>query len=815
MCNRAAKLILIISAIVFLFSFSSAFAKQEKLPAIVDSNIVTDDLFSPAVAKLFYDIAVELTSSETIDQNHFNQAMMFYQAAASLDKTSTYFMPDMINLACKQKDVDNSRLVYRLLINYINSEADLNVASRGLQYLTGKINSREQREMLLGSLSRVVSKKNKAFNSEMSTLAGLMAVERGDMLTAANSFISAFSEDRYNSLAYQKLTELMPEQITPDLSILQFRSQLSVNPLDISAAVKLAEQLQKLELYDIANDAYEYSADLFKYHEPSKPVPDWIYRPWLLNCYNSKMGLPKGLEVADMVRKEGRFDLFVEMYTSLIYEKMGEKDKASEIFKEAVNKAQNDFDSQTDVKAQSEIASQIAYVYSFGGYPDNQIAVNWANKACSLDQNSPSINALLGYCLARNNEPNAAQAALSKSLRNPVSALAVYLMNLDKSKKEDTANFLRGVIFALPGSLESRVGKKLLAENGSDYVSPINPSSAEAALQGEFGKPIIPKFTTIDKFFTAQLSFMGNNFSYGNEIKGTLIINNKSSLPLLISDNSVFTGSIRVDGKITGDINQDLPNLFFNQIRPSEPIKPNSSLAIPLSLTHGKFKKLLEQTPQASLDITFTVYLDPVIKPDGSIENRIANIKPLSITVKRPPIKITRGYLQNKFNVLSKGDVGPKLKSFQLFSGLLLEEQMMANRDPLYKFVYSESMPALFKSAVNMGLNEKDWAIKTQAMYYAMNLPTDYQMIQAISNSLEDSNWPARLMALYILSNSQGKDIQKLLNWKAEYDQSYFVREMAVSLGGLKPKAESDPNKLQKPAFKPDPNALKAAANSN
>jgi hypothetical protein len=80
-------------------------------------------------------------------------------------------------------------------------------------------------------------------------------------------------------------------------------------------------------------------------------------------------------------------------------------------------------------------------------------------------------------------------------------------------------------------------------------------------------------------------------------------------------------------------------------------------------------------------------------------------------------------------------------------------------------------------------------------------LPLDYKLIKALSKNLNDSRWPVRLMAVYLLAKNQNNNFTGVLDWTAENDSNELVRDMAIALGGLAPKPE-----IQEPASQPTQN---------
>jgi hypothetical protein len=216
-------------------------------------------------------------------------------------------------------------------------------------------------------------------------------------------------------------------------------------------------------------------------------------------------------------------------------------------------------------------------------------------------------------------------------------------------------------------------------------------------------------------------------------------------------------------------------------------IEPGRSILIPLNLFSSELRRILLTYPQASLDIEFTVYIDPDIAEDGTPTNRLLGVEPVKEVINRPAVKLTNRYLQNRLDSFSNGTQSQKIRIIRLFNGLLMEQHAMANREPLYRFMYEDWMPDLLKSALLRGLADRDWVVKVHTMDGMLSLPLDYDLINGISENLNDVNWPVRLMALFLLAKNQGQNFGKVLNWAARYDQNEIVRDMAIALGGFAP----------------------------
>lgn len=798
---------------MLLFYSSSALAQRSS-----DSG----QLFSPSVGHKFHEIAYELAdfnSKKGISSSQAEQALVFLAATTNLDSRANYVLPDMIKLACRpaseaggRAERDYSQLVHQLLTDYISRydrDADLEVAREAVRYLLEQLNSREQREQLLEQLLQELGGRNAGLDSELATLLGLLMAERADTVAASFYLMQAFESNKYNKLAFEKLSELVGEQIKPVMYLEHLRLALGENPLDIESALAFAQYAEQLQLYETAADAYKYTIDLFQFLRPSQPLPDWLYLPWMISCYNTQRSQHRCLQIAEQLRQSGRFNLLAEAIAGKAAAKIGNVQMAAQILKSAETKALElaaGSGQSAGYEPQTVNYEQLAWFYCFV-LPDAASALDWANKAYSTDPNSSAAAAVLAYSLTANGQMDFAKSIIDNYPRGQIADLAMAQIQLEKGQRELAFETLKSVIASDAGSLEAEHAKGILARHGGEYIAPIEPDIILAALKDSFGRELVPTFISPEKIISVRLNVRGSEFSYGRDFGGSVTITNNSSEPLIISDDGLFTGNIRVDADISGDLNKKIPNLVSIRIQPALRIEPDNSIFIPLRLVTGELRQMLFAHPQASLDIEFTVFLDPVITDDGEPVNRLSSIEPTRLLIKRPGVKLTPRFLQNRLNSLSKGKQQQKIRTARLFVGLLTEQEQMANREPLYKFMYADWMPDLLKSALLYHLTKDDWVAKVHTMAVLLALPLDYELIDAVSKSLNDTHWPTRLMALYLLARNQDGNFGEVLDWTVKYDSSTLVCNMAIALGAAVPEQPAPSEDVPEPN-QPTPEAI-------
>ncbi len=768
----------------------------------------SDELFSPAASLVFYEIAHDIANSASekadLTQKEAEIALIFLTSAVTLDNQADYTLPDMINLAChsrstlqlgfahsfgKTADVndpnqliiakDNSTLVKTLLKEYVDRSSDLKIVNEAIQYLLSRLDSREQREETIAELRKLFNGKNSLLESQLATSLGLLASEKADYETAQKLFLSAFSKNRYNRLAFEKLSELS-EGIRPATYLEQLRYQLTENPLNLQTAISFASYAQQNELFKIAKESYQYCADLYRYLYPGEPLPQYIYLPWALNTYSGAGDPYEAVQIANSIRAEGTVDIMLEAVASKAAEKLGDNTLANSIITSAESKVMDKL-MQPGVD-RANLSKQLAWLYCFGK-EDSSMAIDWANKTYANEPNSPDAAALLAYAFTMSDQHELAQSFINSYPPSLVMNLAKAKLNIVTDQNDTGAiKTLKEVIASAPESIEAGIARNMLDDLGTQYIAESDPKLTRSVLEASFPNNTVPEFLTPDKIVQVQLKLRGNEFSYGSDFRASLVITNRSNEPLLISDNGLLQGNIRIDAKVSGDLNKKISNLITKVIRPSEVIDPDSSLIVPVQLLAGQLKSILKRYPQASLEIEFTVYVDAVVLKDGTVANRLEDKRPIVTTITRPGVELTAQFLRNRMNSLKRRRQSHL--TAQMFAGLLIEQQIMANNEPLYEIKYADWMPVMLRSGLSYNLTSDDWPSRITTMGAMLDLPLDFELINSASENLSHEHWPVRLMALYLLGNNNGAGFDKVLDHTAKYDEEKLVRDMAVALGG-------------------------------
>jgi tetratricopeptide (TPR) repeat protein len=527
---------LLVFSVFFFCALPASAVAQAQVPAWGQAPSDAEKLFSPSVGQKFYEIAYELANSPDTSSSEAEQAIIFLTATTNLDTRANYVLPDMIKLVSRypsaasilpaplrspaqaatgthlpnETAADRSQTLYNLIRQYVDESADLEVTEEGVRYMLEQLDSREQREKLLEDLLTNMGGKNARLDSQLHTLLGLLMTEKADFETAQSHLMHAYNGNKYNRLAFAKLAELAPEQFEPVAYLEHLRLALAENALDIEAALAFAQYARSLELYETAADAYEYCAELFGYLYPSQALPAHIYLPWMISSYNTQRNQHRCLQIADQLRQSGRFDLVAQAIAGRAAAKIGDTERANWILRAAEDKAIELLDYQ-----QTMDYELLAWFYCFAS-PDADKAIDWANKAYSIEPTSPTAAAVLAYSLVMNGQSDWARPIIDSYEHNQVAELTLAQIQLADGKRDLAIETLKSAIAKDPTTLEAEHAKEILARHGGEYIPPIDPDLTLIHLRNSFGQQVVPAFTPPEKIISVQLNVRGAKFSYGS-----------------------------------------------------------------------------------------------------------------------------------------------------------------------------------------------------------------------------------------------------------------------------------------------------------
>jgi len=761
------------------------------------------------VAQLFGEMAQELMSGTDTSDAQLECAMVFVRAAGQLDRSDDGIQRMLLDLAGRWPERDYSTRVRAWLEHNGVLSDDVGLVKDTIGYLVSRMRSRAERGQFLEAVLEPVRGRNDLLDSHLRTELGLLMLEQNKRKEAEQYLYEAYNVNLYNKRAFAKLAELLPDQITPEMYFEHLRFEMLKNPLDIDAALTFAQYAERLEVYSLAVGGYDYCVELYYYLYPDQPLPEKIYMPWAISNYNVKGKRHRVTQIATKVRESGEFNLLLEALAGRAAHLLGDESRAQSIFEVAEKKATQLHDQgpgneglnqASQVLSQAVGPRQFAWFYCFA-VPNKVKALEWANRAFSAEPDSEMSESLLAYAMVLNEEWKWAKPMAEKHDRQ-IALLALGMIQLNEGEKESGIQSLKRAISKDPGFLVAERARELLERHGAHYQAPAKVAEVLTTLAETFGELIVPRFTSPEKLVSFRFEIPKKQIVYGRAIEGIITLANQSAEPLLVSESSLIQGTIRIDARTQGDLTESWQNLVVRKLFDNKLILPGQGLSRSVRLDVGALGRLLHAHPQASLDIDFALYLDPVVIDPNTVKNRITSIEPVTAHVERPAVQIETEFLNRQYNAIALGDLTQRMEIAELFIGLLKELQEVIRRgDALYEFKYADWMPGRLTSALtsDSGLLlyriSNEWEAKTQVLACMRDLELDAGLTEVVARHMNNQRWPARLVAMYVLARAQGRPFDDVLEHQAKHDLNLLVRDMAqalkrgperVSLSGLK-----------------------------
>lgn len=757
-------------------------------PADDRSARVSETLASPSAADRFWEIGYEIAQRETLTGPEADQGIILLTAAKSLNSRAGQAEALLLRLATRQAGRDYSKHIMAWLQDYVGQGADRGIISDAIAYLLERRTSVQDRRKLLEELVSRIGNKNAAVDSELATLLGLLMVEKGDAPAAKFYMLQAYTSNKFNPVAFAKLAELAPDEIGPAAYLEHLRLLVRENPLNLDAAMNFAQYSERLQFYDMAAGAFQYCAQLFRHLNPDQPLPPEVYLPWALAGYHSTDSREICGQIADSVHAQGRFDFLLEAIAGRAALRAGDTQEAQRVFGRAEEQAQAVLQGRATAVRELD-AKQVAWFYCLAA-PDPEKALEWANSAYAVEPNSPPASALLAYALSMNDgQLEWVKPLLASFEHNQIADIVQAKIQLVEGDSAGAVKTLQTAVAKDPASFAAERAMEMLREQGSPYAPPVDTAAVTDYLIKNLGQPLVPQFTPPEATLEVQLNIRGNEFSYGREIDATIAIGNKGPEPLVITENGLFTGLIRVDARVTGDLSRSFPNLISQTIRTELLVPGGRSLVAPVRLSVGPLHRMLLDHPQASLTVEFTLYADPVPQSE-SVRNRLAGLEPVKVSISRPGVELTAGYIRNRHSSITSGQQDDQaIRTAQLFTGLLKERQVMAKQGTLYSYMSAQWLGDLLRSSLvgDPGLLLADrgdrWDVTVNTMAHMLSMSMDQDVATAVARNLNHPKWPVRLMAVYLLATTtSGSNFGDVLDWVGENDSSDLVRSMATTL---------------------------------
>jgi len=806
---------------------------QEDLQSTPDDAqrifVMARDLWAPVELQSFNYTNTRISTAEA--QYRLRQACILLETAVEMDKTYVPAWLDLVSLYTSPI-IDDPGRALGALIQYSRIIPDDQVpVENWIRYRLNSLNERKEREYFL-RLSLTQMRSYPYVQSEILEELAILALEKGDKDGARGLFTQAASVSAYNFDALARLFEIgAPEppvspQDTPEIiearkkafiqqveiqTIRRWRLQLLANPYDLQATLNLIDVLESYGRDELAQNFYPHVFRLLKSMPPQPALLGQMQLKQLVGLYKLEE-YKNCVRTASEILKDRPDDLLINGIMGMALQKLGLPEEAKQVLDQAAKKSVNSlYFTKPGIIAsqpptgpaqgyQPNLPAELAWFFCFIK-PQPLEALKYAQDVYHRSAgNSRALNTL-AYALTMNNQLDKAEELLknSKDPNDPIAALAWTGILLKRNDKDTALKRLQAVNLNRAGILADTIKDKIKElsppqppdETTAPPAQP-PPDNIALILQNEFdNKELLLPDKPQDYIFSC-MRFNTDTFNYGEPIFVQIYLTNISESNLQLGpgcflDPHVFiVAELMPTGLPETATNQQsaqprsqgmLIPLVHRYLNQSPVLAPGRSNLVTECLNVGQLRQILQQHPQQTYQITFRMFLDPIINPDGTIVGRIAQLQPKPFTVIRKGFTPTRSRLSAQEQFITAGTTQQRIQAANLLSGLIQEAQLAQNGTLAYR-----SQPldiAALGGLLPENLNYTDPRVRGWCAYALgkTELSPQAPVTHKLITLLEDKNWFVRLMTAQTLVSVA--DLTEYLRWTTITDENEIVKRQA------------------------------------
>ncbi|TFH64665.1 MAG: hypothetical protein E4G91_05095 [Candidatus Zixiibacteriota bacterium] len=774
------------------------------------------DLWAPVELQSINYADMQLDPAES--DRRLREACLLLHAAVQMDPSNAQAWCDLMTLLSSPV-IDDPGRATDALVQYSQLKPNDNAPiDSWISYQLDSFNERKEREYFLSKNLPMLQKYPYVQSKAMTQLA-ILTFEKGAIDEARNLFSQALSISGYNFDALARMLNLPPasqvfQEGTPPetieagkryvaenrkiLAVILRRMQLRANPYDLQATLHLIDILEGYGCGKMAQKYYEHAYKLLELQSGPPGVKEELRLKQLVGSYNLEQ-YQLCVRLAEDYLLSRPDDLLVNGVLALVMKKLEKHNEASYILNQAIKKAIDKLGQ--DQQIAPALRAELAWFFCFIN-PDPAGALEYAQSAYRDSDQDARVRNILAYAHVMNNQWDQGEALLTNSDPNdPIAAMTAVEILLSRNEQAGALARLKAVDVNRAGILTEKIKQKLqeLEPKLEPVLSPeettpaipgqnnvaITPPEAmedrmESSLNREFDDKELSLPESPENYIHCQMKLETDSFNYDDPIIGQIYLTNISDTTLFVGSGSFLDPHVLITAEVeapgTGDTGEEMPlshrHLVQDQIFP-----PSQSNSVVEHLNIGRLREILQKHPQQTYQVTFHLYLDPVIHSPGKITGRIPQLQPEPIAIVRKSFVPSQDRLSVQQQFLRTGSTNKRIQSARLMSGLLHEAELSQKNllDYLPRKIDSYSIREL----ITDNLNNSAFRVRAWSAYSfrGLSLSASSTAAQRLGELLSDPEWFVRFMSVYSLEPIA--DLTEYLNWVSTIDENELVNRQA------------------------------------
>lgn len=658
----------------------------------------------------------------------------------------------------------------------LNKLVELNPAHDGYfgRWLTHRLQSAqtvEQRQAELHSL--LSADRPPQHRALIHRLLANLAVDRLDFDEARRQISQAVqASPNEPSIVRLGADLLTSESSTPAERVAAALAVVRADPLDASAAWRVA---QALDQFGFANDAHRFFQHALSLHErlqPGEKLPGELCMHLALNAVQRGDGESAGRWGAQAMRNSPD-SIEIGIFTIWLVSHFGQQTQAELIRRRVRANCERIVDPES---VPPEIAAQAAWFYCVSDQQP-QRALPLAQSAARRLPGDPGVARVLGTAQLFNGQVDEGRQTLAGIARKD--ALAAYALAQYHQQIGDEEGARRVVqeLEEIPP-----VGPARDALNSLGALAPTTQPAAERwpeirTVLETFDAGILEFASEPAKFLAAHMALDDPSPRPGEPWWGVFTLRNTSRFVITLGPDGMLNPLLLLSFKIESESDEEFPHLFTVTVDEKRLLNPGEQVTVRQTLDVGPLRRLSRHSPQQLVRVTLHGILDPVRTAQGWTPGVGGQaLSPAYFT--RVPAPTDRGTLQALFDLLRTGTDLQRFDTLEVMAELLGEQQRLSRKTTPRGWTRLNTDG--FQKALRVGLTAPGWELRVRALDAIQAAGLDAAMLERVEENLRHEHWLVRFLAIRVMAR-QGPSFAPTASRMAREDPDELVRLLARS----------------------------------
>gem|GEM_PF-4037304 len=595
--------------------------------------------------------------------------------------------------------------------------------------------------------------------------------ERDRAEVHANKAIEAFVG---NVAAHSLLVELADEQTRPARQVRMLCAAVSALPVHAEEMWRLARVLDDLSLHAEAARWYERARVSFERPQGGGRAPvDFLVD--FAACYADDGRYELALEVGEQV--VGLDPDAVEVrYLLVDAARRAGRAEVVNRHQKALRKRFDGLDPASPGRGDLATACQAAWYY-LRCEPDPVRAVGFASRARELAPESPEVQTVFGLAKLATGEADEADAALRPwAGTNQWAATGLGEALLAKDRTEEAIEVLRaGEAMRHSGPAYERIAAALASVGRERAPAPRRTAVLDAVR--EFDERVLSFVDRPTDALRLEILVSGGQWAYGDPWLCELRLTNTAAFPIAFGDQQMVAGQVLVSLRWGDTPKQQLTNYLALSLALKPVLAVGESVTVAQTLDVGPAAVLAGSMPQRELALSFSVLLDPVLDRRRNWVSALPGFSPAGVQVKRVAADASRTGIAALLGTLREDAEADRIRSARTLAGLIAERRAVRRTPPDYVLHRVDELK--LRRLLLSVLDDSTPVVRAAVLDSLRTVELGPRMLEQVAPLLSDANWLVRLVALDMLSESQGASFRPVLESTSAADPDELVRRLA------------------------------------